>query len=569
MFPLNAIACAGAIQLATTQFNVGTYVPSLAWIDWIRGLDDELQKTGNEFDEFLERVVQDHVDGDGDRTDFVDILLAIQRIKSVGFEIDLLSIKAIILDVFVGGMDTSYTLMEWAMTELLRHPKCLNRLQEEVRTVCKGKCNVSQEDIQDVNYLRAVIKETLRLHPPLPLLVPHESTHDVRLRDYHIPAGTQVMINVWAIGREAATWGPDAEEFRPERHLDSSVDSRGQDFELIPFGAGRRICPAISFAAVLNELVLANLVHQFDWILPVKSAEDQTGVAESTGITIHRIVGTYVPWLAWIDWIRGLDGQLQKIGNDFDEFLERVVQDHVDGDRDRNDFVDVLLKIQREKSVGFDIDRLIIKAIILDIFVGGTDTSFTLMEWAMTELLRHPVCLNRLQEEVRTICKGKSSVSQEDIQDMNYLKAVMKETLRLHPPLPLMVPHESTQDVSLRDYHIPAGTQVIINVWAIGREATTWGPDAGEFRPERHLDSSVDFRGQDYELIPFGAGRRICPAISFAAALNEVVLANLVHRFDWRFPVESTKDQTGVAESTEITIHRMFPLYAIASSTTT
>ncbi|XP_019085534.1 PREDICTED: cytochrome P450 71A26-like [Camelina sativa] len=256
-------------------------------------------------------------------------------------------------------------------------------------------------------------------------------------------------------------------------------------------------------------------------------------------------------------------------------------------------WIDLLLAIQREKSVGFEIDRLSIKAIILvkgykeikfifidvlvynrsscfglqDIFVGGTDTSYALMEWVMTELLHHPECLNRLQEEVRMICKGKPRVSEKDIQEMKYLKAVIKETMRLHPPLPLMVPHESTQDVKLRGYHIPAGTEVMINAWAIGREAVTWGPDAEEFRPERHLDSSVDFRGQDFELIPFGAGRRICPAISFAVVLNEEVLANLVHQFDWRLPVESTEVRTGVVESTGIAVHRMFPLYAIASTT--
>ncbi|EOA23872.1 hypothetical protein CARUB_v10017089mg [Capsella rubella] len=281
-------------------------------------------------------------------------------------------------------------------------------------------------------------------------------------------------------------------------------------------------------------------------------------------------VGSYVSWLAWIDWIRGLDGQLIKLSNDLDEFLERVVQDHVDGDGHdhRTDFVDVLLTIQREKSVGFEIDRLSIKAIILDVFVGGTDTTYALLEWAMTELLHHPECLERLQEEVRTICKGKSRVSEEDIQEMKYLKAVIKETLRLHPPLPLMVPHESTQDVKLRDYHIPAGTQVMINAWAIGREAATWGPDAEEFKPERHLNSSVDFRGQDTELVPFGTGRRICPAISFAVVLDEVVLANLVHQFDWRLPVESTEYHTDVAESIGLAVHRMFPLYSIASSTT-
>ncbi|CAA0385015.1 unnamed protein product [Arabidopsis thaliana] len=279
-------------------------------------------------------------------------------------------------------------------------------------------------------------------------------------------------------------------------------------------------------------------------------------------------VGSYVSWLAWIDWIRGLDGQFIKISNDLDEFLERVVQDHVDGDGHKNDFVDFLLTIERVKSVGFEIDRLSIKAIILDVLVGGMDTTYTLLEWAMTELLCHHECLDRLQEEVRMVCKDKSGVSEDDLQDMKYLKAVIKETLRLHPPLPLMVPHESTHDVKLRDYHIPAGTHVMINAWAIGREAATWGPDAEEFRPERHLNSYVDYRGQDTELVPFGAGRRICPAISFAVVLDEVVLANLVHGFDWKLPEESTEYQTDVAESTGMAVHRMFPLFAMASPTT-
>ncbi|ESQ45730.1 hypothetical protein EUTSA_v10010323mg [Eutrema salsugineum] len=280
-------------------------------------------------------------------------------------------------------------------------------------------------------------------------------------------------------------------------------------------------------------------------------------------------LGSYVPWLAWTDWIRGLDSQLEKTAKDFDELLEKIVQDHEDGDGDKADFADVLLAVQKEKSVGFEINRLSIKAIILDAFVGGTDTSSTLLEWEMTELLRHPKCLKRLQEEVRTVCKGRSSVSEDDIQEMNYLRAVIKETLRLHPPVPLMVPHESTEDVKLREHHIPAGTQVMINLWAIGREVATWGPDAEEFRPERHLDSSssaADFRGQDFELIPFGSGRRMCPGISFAVVLNEVVLANLMHRFDW----QSTEDhQTDVAESIGSVIRRKFPLYVTASPTTT
>ncbi|CAN8278237.1 unnamed protein product [Cochlearia groenlandica] len=276
-------------------------------------------------------------------------------------------------------------------------------------------------------------------------------------------------------------------------------------------------------------------------------------------------VGSYVPWLAWTDRVSGLMGQLEKTAKDFDDLLENIVQEHEAGDGLNNDFVNVLLAVQKEKSIGFELDRLSLKAIVLDVFVGGSDTSSTLLEWEMTELLRHPECLKKLRDDVRSICKGRTSVSEDDIPKMNYLKSVIKETLRLHPPVPLMVPHESTEDVKLRYHHIPSGTQVLINLWAIGRETATWGPDANEFRPERHLDSSIDFRGQDFELIPFGSGRRMCPGISFAVVLNEIVLANLINGFDWQ-STEDDDDETEVAESTGSGIRRMFPLNAIATS---
>ncbi|KAJ4910482.1 Cytochrome P450 71A23 [Raphanus sativus] len=160
-------------QLGT--FTLGSYVPSLAWIDWICG------------------VWSDYEDGAVDKADFAHVLLGVQRDKSVGFEVSRMSIKAILLDAFVGGTDTSSTLLEWEMQELLNHPECLKTLQQEVRTVCKGKSSVSEDDIQDMDYLRAVIKETLRLHLPVPSMVPHISTEDVNLRGRHIPAGTQVI----------------------------------------------------------------------------------------------------------------------------------------------------------------------------------------------------------------------------------------------------------------------------------------------------------------------------------------------------------------------------------------
>ncbi|GAV57514.1 p450 domain-containing protein [Cephalotus follicularis] len=189
--------------------------------------------------------------------------------------------------MFAAGTDTTYTVLEWVMTELLRHPKIMKELQNEVRTIAGDKLNITEDDLDKLRYLKAVIKETLRLHPPIPLLVPRESNQDVKIKGYDIEAKTQVFVNAYAIGRDPTSW-EHAEEFLPERFLDNSIDVRGHDFQLIPFGAGRRGCPATEFAMAINELALANLMHKFDWALPGGARGEDLNMAESTGSTIHR-----------------------------------------------------------------------------------------------------------------------------------------------------------------------------------------------------------------------------------------------------------------------------------------
>lgn len=199
-----------------------------------------------------------------------------------------------------------------------------------------------------------------------------------------------------------------------------------------------------------------------------------------------------------------------------------------------------------------------------DIYSAGTDTTFTVLEWAMTELFRHPTIMTKLQSEVRQILNGKQDITEDEMTKMHYLKAVIKETLRLHPPIPLLVPREASQDVKVMGYDMAAGTMVITNAWAIGRDPSSWD-EPEEFRPERFLNSSIDFKGHDYELIPFGAGRRGCPGIAFAMATNEFVLVNLMGKFDWELPDGAKGEDLDVEESPGVTIHRKVPLIAIAT----
>ncbi|XP_060204541.1 cytochrome P450 71A3-like [Lycium barbarum] len=275
-------------------FNIGDYIPWLKWVNKINGLDTRVKKVAKDLDAFLETVIEERVIRNkkeehraGEAKDFVDVLLEIQNGKETGFPLQRDSLKAILLDSFIAGIDTTTTALEWVMTELLRHPRAMEKLHNEVRQLAQGKAEIIEDDLANMHYLKAVIKEALRLHPPVPLLVPRESMEDVKLLGYHIPAKTQVFINVWAIGRDPLSWD-DPEEYRPERFLNSDIDVKGLNFELIPFGAGRRGCPGSVFSIVVNELALANLVYNFNFALPEGIKEEDLDMTECTGIAIRR-----------------------------------------------------------------------------------------------------------------------------------------------------------------------------------------------------------------------------------------------------------------------------------------
>lgn len=195
-------------------------------------------------------------------------------------------------------------------------------------------------------------------------------------------------------------------------------------------------------------------------------------------------------------------------------------------------------------------------------FAGGTDTTAVTLEWAMAELIKHPDVMEKARAEVRTVVGKKAKIDEEDLHQMYYLKLIIKETLRLHPVAPLLVPRESTRDVAICGYHIPAKTRVLINAWAIGRDPNSWD-NAEEFLPERFANSSVDFKGQDFQLIPFGAGRRGCPGIAFGISSVELTLANLLYWFNWELPNVLTKDDLDMSEAVGITVHMKFPLHLV------
>ena len=193
-------------------------------------------------------------------------------------------------------------------------------------------------------------------------------------------------------------------------------------------------------------------------------------------------------------------------------------------------------------------------------FVAGTDTSSTALEWLMAELIKNPRVMKRAQEEVRRVVSKKSNIDMNDINKMDYLKCILKETLRLHPPFPLLLPRETLTSVKIGGYDIPPNTRVITNALAIQMDPKVWERPE-EFLPERFEGNPIDFRGQDFEFIPFGAGRRGCPGLTFGVASVEYVVANILYWFDWKMPGDNIQgEDLDMSEVNGLTVTKKIPL---------
>lgn len=186
------------------------------------------------------------------------------------------------------------------------------------------------------------------------------------------------------------------------------------------------------------------------------------------------------------------------------------------------------------------------------------------MIWAMAELVRNPRVMKKAQEEIRT-CIGinsKEKLVEEDLDKLQYLKLVVKETLRLHPAAPLLLPRETASQIKIQGYNIPPKTLLLVNAWSIGRDPKQW-ENPEEFIPERFIDCPVDYKGQSFEMLPFGSGRRICPGIAFGIAAIELGLLNLLYYFDWRLP--ENKEDMDMEEAGYVTTVKKVPLELVPS----
>ncbi|CAI9301315.1 unnamed protein product [Lactuca saligna] len=299
--------------------------------------------------------------------------------------------------------------------------------------------------------------------------------------------------------------------------------------------------------------------------------EDDTGDIRKIVTDINELIVTFnlsdhIWFLKNLD-LQGIGKKSKRIRGRFDALIEKIMKKHEEARKQKNekgevkDLLDLLLDISEDERMEIKMTRENIKAFILDIIAAGTDTSAITTEWALAELVNHPNIMRKAVKEIEKVV-GKDRLLQEsDIPNLPYLQAIVKESLRLHPAAPVILRH-STEDCTLGGYLIPAKTSILFNVWGVGRDPSYW-ENPLEFRPERFEEKQFDLRGQQFQLLPFGSGRRMCPGISLGLMLVHVTLGCMIQCFDWKAGKDGNLTSVDMEEGIGITIPRANPLVCV------
>ncbi|CAH8293097.1 unnamed protein product [Eruca vesicaria subsp. sativa] len=258
--------------------------------------EKEIRRACSRFDELLERHLKEHEEKPEKHsvTDMMDVLLAASRDENADYKITKTHIKLLMVELFLGGTDSPAKLIQWAMAEIINKPNTLERLRQEMDSVV-GKTRLIQEtDLPRLPYLQAVVKETLRLHPPAPLLI-RMFEEECKVGGFSIPEKTTLVVNAYVVMRDPNLW-QDPDEFKPERFLAEQEEEREKVLKFLPFGSGRRGCPGANLGYIFVEIGVGMMVQCFDWIIKgdetVKMEETVAGLSLTMA---HPIICTLLP----------------------------------------------------------------------------------------------------------------------------------------------------------------------------------------------------------------------------------------------------------------------------------
>ncbi|CAN0922969.1 Cytochrome P450 CYP82J17, partial [Linum grandiflorum] len=276
------------------EFVPSDLVPCVGWMNWFGGPLKSMKMIGKELDDVMQSWIDEHKlkkkkkqsDELGGQSDFIDVMLsAIEDDFAHQYSPETI-IKATALTLILAGADTTSITMTWILSNLLNNSRAMEAVQQELDNKVGRSRPVEYSDINNLVYLQAIVKETLRLYPPAPTAVPHEAMENCTIHGYHVPKGTRVFANLWKLHRDPNVWS-DPDQFKPERFLDNdsgSIDLSGKNFELIPFGSGRRSCPGAAFALQVVNLTVARLLQGFD----ITSHQLPVDMVEGLGLTMPK-----------------------------------------------------------------------------------------------------------------------------------------------------------------------------------------------------------------------------------------------------------------------------------------
>ncbi|KAJ7527815.1 hypothetical protein O6H91_16G078000 [Diphasiastrum complanatum] len=334
---------------------------------------------------------------------------------------------------------------------------------------------------------------------------------------------------------------------------------------LLKEGEGGKVVSVSSQVFDLTRNVITRMVLNTKYFVSgsAEALEFQKTVYEYFQLNGVFVLGDYLPFMAWLDF-QGYKRRMKIVHERLDAMMDKIVQEHRDLKLGASiNFIDVLLAVgQDDGNERFGIDN--IKALVSDMITTGSDTSSITIIWGIAEILRNPSVLEKAHQELDRIVGRERIVEEDDIPQLKYLQAIVKETFRLHPAVPLLVPHESTQAVQIAGYDIPAKSRLLVNAWAIGRDPSSWEKPL-EFFPDRFLNNTIDIRGKDYELIPFGSGRRGCPGLELGLINVQLGMAALLQSFNWSLPYPQRPADLDMTELFGLTLPRASPLCAVAT----
>ncbi|XP_076897459.1 parthenolide synthase-like [Bidens hawaiensis] len=300
----------------------------------------------------------------------------------------------------------------------------------------------------------------------------------------------------------------------------------------------------------LNDMFLEIVKQKVCKVAFGKNYRDQVLKGPSLGVMLDETVellngsiGDAFPWLGYfIDQFSGWNRRLDDGFRNINAYIETIIDDHLkenveDISEEDKDFVHSILEMSSQKDAsGYRPTNADLKALMMDIIAGGIDSTVVALQWVMSEIIKNPRVMQKLQSEIRNSTGRIQKVKEMNTTKMRYLKMVVKESLRVHTPAPYLIPHVSLSHTKVDGYDVFPGTIVLTNAWGLARDPSIWGENANEFYPERFENIDGDFGRDRFEMLPFGGGRRSCPAKNIAPQDIEFVIANLLYWFDWELP---------------------------------